>query len=161
MFYINAQNQSSSLPFDRLTIFSKKVFWGATSPLRPPAILPLHSIVCRWIFTSQSAVFLHGLWGSETLRGFLRKEELSVWCGLYASPPPSPPALRCAAVRCGALALLYAPHHPEGETTAGKGAGGADWSSIRSRIWSSICCTKLCVLQRWKSRVGWVMWEIE
>lgn len=33
---------SPSLPFDRLTIFSKKVFWGATSPLRPPAIPPPH-----------------------------------------------------------------------------------------------------------------------
>lgn len=34
-----------ALPLDRLTIFSRKVFWGATSPLRPPAITAAHAVV--------------------------------------------------------------------------------------------------------------------
>lgn len=31
-------------PLERRTIFSRKVFWGATSPLRPPAIPTPHAV---------------------------------------------------------------------------------------------------------------------
>ena len=97
IFPLNAPHQASSLPFDRLTIFSRKVFWGATSPLRPPAILPLHSGVCRWIFTPPSAARLHALSGSAcaSWRG------CSCLSGLLISSLPLSP------VRCGALAPLW------------------------------------------------------
>lgn len=36
------------LPFDRRTMFSRKVFWGATRPRRPPAILQREAESCRF-----------------------------------------------------------------------------------------------------------------
>lgn len=71
---------------------------------------------------------------------------------------------RCRVSKRGAVCLVWSVASPpqpgavrwclfthliiqEEKTTAGRGAGGADSGPpIRSRTWSAICCTKLCVL---------------
>lgn len=118
------KSSSASLPFDRLTIFSKKVFWGATSPLRPPAIVPLHSGVCRWL-APRSAARPHGLCGSETLRRFVGVDS-ELCCRLHSLAASS---AQCSGVRCVGASLVSeanTPHHPGDESNAWEhSTGGA------------------------------------